>query len=184
MFLRSFKRAAVAIVPSTAAAPHMSMCISSIEPVGLRFKPPLSNVRPLPISATSSLPSLPPRYSSTSSRGSQRAPCPTAASIRRPSASRFDVPRMTDSDRRSLARAAMLCAWLSRKSGLATSARSLPRSRAYNVPCATVSVSCTTCSSSWRRAASDAGSRSSSSRSSFLMAPLASFGAVRYLLKL
>ena len=46
------------MVPSTLAAPHMSNFISSISAAGLIEMPPVSNVTPLPTSATGGSPRL------------------------------------------------------------------------------------------------------------------------------
>src|SRR5690242_17221887 len=70
--------------PSTPAAPHMSYFISSIEPVGLRFMPPVSKVTPLPTSAYG-LASPAPLYSSTINLGGDAEPEDTASSAPMPS---------------------------------------------------------------------------------------------------
>ena len=77
------RRPSASNAPSTAAAPDMSYFISSICAAGLIEMPPVSNVTPLPTSATGAA-SPAPRYSSTMNRGSVWEPCATASAAPMP----------------------------------------------------------------------------------------------------
>jgi hypothetical protein len=73
------------IAPSTLPAPDMSYFISSILGGGFSEMPPVSNVTPLPQSATGASFAGPLRYSMAMTRGGSSAPCVTESRAPMPS---------------------------------------------------------------------------------------------------
>ena len=69
--------AASTVVAITAAAPPMSDVMWSMFAAGLIEMPPVSNVMPLPTSATFARGDGPPAQRSRTSRGLRDEPCPT-----------------------------------------------------------------------------------------------------------
>ena len=82
----ALRSASVFITPATTPAPPMSMVISSMPAAGLIEMPPVSKTTPLPTSARGAS-SPPPFHCMTTTLDGLSEPCPTASSVRMPSAS-------------------------------------------------------------------------------------------------
>lgn len=91
-FTGSCNVAAAFSVHSAVAAPIISVCIVSMEPYGLMFNPPQSNVTPLPTRLIASLLCLLPVYYNTNTYGSCADPLPTLYNKLSPAA-RMASPR-------------------------------------------------------------------------------------------
>mmetsp|Transcript_1949 Transcript_1949/g.6101 ORF Transcript_1949/g.6101 Transcript_1949/m.6101 type:complete len:204 (-) Transcript_1949:461-1072(-) len=148
----SCKRAMASVIPNTAAAPIMSICIVSMLPNGFTLSPPVSMVTPFPTTAVVDLLFGFPLYSRTTKRGGRTAPCPTAA--------RRLSPRLLRSFMRKSCRTVTLCflfavmlqsrfASVAKRSGLMTSGRQFPRSRAWLTLSATACPWRTLLASNW-----------------------------------
>ena len=125
--------AAALTAPSTLAAPHMSNFISSISPAGLMEMPPVSNVMPLPTSATGGASRLPPLYSRMMNLGGWWLPRATARKQPMP---RRSMSFCSSTSTLMPLRLPSSCACSARYVGVQTFPGRLPRSFANAMPSA------------------------------------------------
>ncbi len=135
-FSFGFSRAMARIAASMVAAPAMSDFIHSIPFASLIDSPPESNVIPLPLRAIGA-PVPPPEYRSSISLGWFSLPRPTPRIPPKPP--RWSSVRVSTLTWRPTSRA-IFRASCARKSGVASSAGVLTRSRAHAVASARISA--------------------------------------------